>query len=204
MTVDELHRQFGMPKSYLDYATKRYLATEAEAQIARQVSNGYRVDPVYEFKTSSNAYEFRIATCHDSSQSRLRPTERFVSFEFELDKPVENVKALLADFPEAVSLCSQGCTIFRNDSSMFEHDGLGSKVYVQPTSPTPDEIKEAGLVAVCWRDEDPKYTWVKGFEFQFGRGGKRIESGSFEIHVQGMGLGDERITATGVWRPSEK
>lgn len=197
MTIDELHKQFGMPKSYFDFFTKRYLATEAEAQIARQVSKGYRVDAVYEFKTGLNTYELRMATCLDSSRSRLRPTERFVSFQFELDKPVEDVKALLADIPEAVSLCSQECTIFSNNIKSLP------MLFVQHTNPSPEELKEAGSVAVCWSDKQSERAWVKGFQFEFGEGGRRIVSGYYEVQVKGRYY-VQPLSRIGTWRSSLK
>jgi len=198
-----------MPTRYYDGGTQRYLVTEAEAQIARRVSEDYNVEDVYEIKTSFNTYEFQIVNTYDQSQSRFRPIKKFTRVKFQLDKPVEDVKALLADFPEAVALCSQECTMFR-ESGIFQ--GL----IVQPTKPSPEELKDAAFMAHGWKDDEkprdsrlPKqdwetWEWVKGFKFQFDMSGKRVESGTFQLMVKGKGEAAEPLTRIGVWRSSEK
>lgn len=193
MTIEELHKQFGMPRQYYDRRTQRYLATEAAAQLARRLSDDWNVQDVYEFKTRLNTYEFRVEHAYDRRRSRLRPTNRITGVVFELDKPIGEIKTLLADLPEAVALCSQECTIFADDNLMFG----GSGFVVQHTNPSPQEIAESGLIAGQWdEDEDRKNVWVKGFELHLK--GKRIESGEFSVSVK------EEGTPIGVWRSSGK
>jgi len=145
MTMDEVHKQFGMPTGYYDGGTQRYLVTEEEAQIARKVSGDDNVEDVYDIKTAFNTYRFQLRNGYDETQSRFRPTKRLIEMKFELDKPIEDVKALLADFPEAASVCSQECTIFRHEGGHSD-----SEVIVQPTNPSPEEIRQAGLMARGW------------------------------------------------------
>ena len=192
MTVDELHSSFGMPTAYYNSSTKQTFTSEKEAQIARQVSGDPIVGDMYEIKTAANTYLFTAVYFGDTRQSRLRPTRRLVWVSFELDKPVEDIRSLLADLPEAVTFCSQECGIYITDD--FE---IVPHLFVQHTNSSAEEIREAGLIAVSWGEGAPKEPWVKSFEFNLK--GKRIESGRFEINHKGRYY-SKPLTLTGVWQ----
>ena len=197
--MDEQHQRFGAPTRYYDGGTDRYLDTEAEAQIARKVSGDQMVDDIYEIKTSFNTYQFQIRNFYDERQSRFRPTKKLIEVKFEIDKPVEDVKLLLADFPEAVALCSRECTIFS------ENGFMGRRLIVQPTNPSQEEVTSSGLMAVGWTDEKPKDTWLRGFTFIFDPlSEKQIESGSYGLMIKGRSLTSEPLTRIGTWQSSPK
>jgi hypothetical protein len=145
VTSDELHRTFGVPSTYWDVQTKSYLTATTEIAAAREL--GHRLIDVYEPKTARNTYEFRAAHEFDERQSHLHPTRRITDVVFELDRPVPatDFKTLLADFPEAATLCAGGCTIY--DTSGYY--GLS----VQPTNPSLGELREATLIRTLWNSQ---------------------------------------------------
>jgi hypothetical protein len=140
-SYDELHQAFGAPTMYWSVEAKRYLATVSEAAAARAI--GHRVIDVYRLKTARNAYEFRPAYQLDASQSRLHPTKRISDVVFELDRPVADVETLLADFPEAATLCARECTIYVANKGYYG-------VFVQPTNPSAGELQEAASLRSQW------------------------------------------------------
>ena len=201
MTVDELRQKFGVPTRFYDVQLRRYLDSDTEAQVSRKVSGDQMVQDVYEIKTPFNTYEFQTRYFYDESQSRFRPTKKLVEVAFEIDRPVQDVRLLLADFPEAAELCSQECTVFAD-----EDDILGKGIIVQPTNPSQEHIKAAGLMATGWREnEDPKFAWAMGFKFTFNPlKEKQIESGSYGLMIKGKSRLDGPITRIGVWRAEPK
>jgi hypothetical protein len=193
MTVDEVRQRFGMPTRYYDVAEEHYLNTDAEAQIARKVSGDQMVDDIYDIKTSFNTYHFHTKYFYDQRQPPFGPTKKLVEVEFMMDKPVADVKPLLADFPEAVELCSPQCTIFNEDSV------LGKQLFVQPTNPSQEQIKAAGLLAAGSIDKLPTETYVRGFKFKFNTfGEKQLQSGSYGLMIKGKSTGGT-LTRSGVW-----
>jgi hypothetical protein len=203
MSQEEVRKAFGEPSRYFSTATQRFLGSEVEAQAARQVSGPFDVEDVYEFTTALNTYEFRIWYLDDSRQSRFRPTMRVRSITFELDRPIQDVKQLLPDMPEARLLCSQGCSILERS------DHRNEELFAYATSPSPTEIQDAGLVSVRWRDDDPNDktpykirndgSWIKAIVLKL-EGGKIVSGQIDAIHRDRRSIAVPLATI-GSWKP---
>jgi hypothetical protein len=135
--IETVHKVFGEPLAYWNESTEHVITDPAEARIARKL--GHDLHDIYQFKTASNAYRFKLRYEPDTTQSRLNPVERLVAVNIEIDKPVDDVKLVLADVPEAASLCSRECTIFKPQVDV---------IHVQPAMDLSlAEYAEAALVA---------------------------------------------------------
>jgi hypothetical protein len=207
ITVDELYKAFGMPSMYYDIEIRKYMVMTVEVDAAREL--GHRVSDVYTRKTASNTYEFIAHHEYDDRQSRLHPTKRVTSVRFELDRPVTDVKDLLADLPEAVRLCSKGCTIlkFSLKHSDFIKD---EELFVQPTNPSPEQLSEAARIEEIRPINHPIASFdqerahqelakphVEGFAFPLEEG--RIVKGSFETMTVES---DPDFKPIDTWQPS--
>jgi hypothetical protein len=142
MTAEDVHKAFGIPVMYFNRATKLYFDSPVELRAAERL--GREVDDVYVRRTTRNSYRCRVGYGLDGRQSRLNPIKRVKQVDFELDKPVDGVKAALSDLGvfEAARLCSRGCNIFQ--------DLILEGFDVQPSDSSPEELEEAKLIDVEW------------------------------------------------------
>jgi hypothetical protein len=142
MTAEEVRKAFGMPVMYFNHTTKLYFDSSAELRAAERL--GHDVDDVYVRRTTRNSYRCRVGYCLDGRQSRLNPIKRVKQVDFELDRPVDDVKAVLSDLgvSEAARLCARGCNIFQ--------DLILEGFDVQPADSSPEELEEAKWIDVEW------------------------------------------------------
>jgi hypothetical protein len=202
--IETVHKIFGEPLAYWNESTKHAITDPAEARIARKL--GHDLHDIYQFKTASNAYSFQLRYEPDTTQSRLNPVERLVAVNIEIDKPVDDVKLVLADLPEAASLCSRECTIFKPDVDV---------IHVQPAVDlSPAEYAEAALFAHMLdidrfsEKAGDQIKWVPSFIFRlesylkpFGSTNKyaTVSFGPDEKGGSFIGISFEHFQAIGKW-----
>jgi hypothetical protein len=105
----------------------------------------------YTFETAQNTYKFEPVYELDGSQSRFHPIARIKRVAFELDKPIAtaNIQTLLADLPEAVTICAKGCEVHNIGSPLNLH----ALLMVQPTDPSAQELHKAALIGSNWTSQ---------------------------------------------------
>ena len=185
MTAEEVRKAFGMPVMYFNHTTKLYFDSSAELRAAARL--GHDVDDVYVRRTTRNSYRCRVGYGLDARQSRLNPIKRVKQVDFELDRPVDDVKAVLSDLgvSEAARLCARGCNIFQ--------DLILEGFDVQPADTSPEELEEAKWIDVEWNQSilDSKRKMgidqevlVQGFSF-YPLEGQKIVRGQLGVGRKG-------------------
>jgi hypothetical protein len=150
MTREEVIRALGPPRMHFVPRARRYF-TAAEYDAALSVYG--LVDDVYTRRTQANEYQVRMHYMLDSLKSRLHPETRLGGVTFVIDRPA-SMPAVLADIPEALSLCAAGCRVIGLTSS------VSPEIIVYPENPKPEQLELGRLVATGWKGESSGFNWV--------------------------------------------
>ena len=107
---------------------------------------------IYMRETKSNLYEIQLAYVPDTSKSRLKPTERLRGLTILVDKPATATR-LLADLPEAASICRTGCDLYSVPGPAEKY------VLAYPSKPTPEQTQLGYALATGFKGEPSKEEW---------------------------------------------
>jgi len=116
-------------------------------------------------QTSLNEYELHFDFRQDDSESRLHPVPRLRSVDIVIDHPI-STGAILADIPEAIKLCTDGCSLL--GVVTYVNFNYQPHIIAYPTRPALEQSHLATLLGTDFRPEQAKTQWVPAVILRWG------------------------------------